>query len=151
MRQRYADAKAKAANRALCKDDGEYTWAKKHVAQNHDWYEDPAAWWRSVRDARREDLGRQQAELERVRTRTGRFEGITDEQVVEFEKHVEDRIEELRRCVADESEEAWSDRILGEARAKAALVDGEIRRQYEEKKKDMNKGISDKSWWRFFP
>lgn len=145
------DAKAKTANRALCKDDDEYEWAKKHVAQNRDRWEDPGAWWRSGQDGLRKKLGEQQAELELVRTKSGRFQGMSDEQVVESEEYFRERIDELVKFMADENEEAHIERLVQEARVKAALVDEDIRTRYEERKKEMNKGISDESRWRFFP
>lgn len=104
-----------------------------------------------MQEGRREELGKQQAELELVRTKSGRFQGISDEQVVEFEGWFGERIDDLVKFIADESEEAHSARLVKEARVKAALVDEDVRARYEQRKKEMNKGISDESRWTFLP
>lgn len=77
-----------------------------------------------------------------VRAKSGRFEGITDDQVVEWGKGYEKRIEDLQHYLADKSEEARTERMLSEAQKEAALVSDEIRKIYEDKKAAMNEGQS---------
>lgn len=147
-RQRYKDSKAKAVDRSLCKDDEEHQRAQEWVESHRDRYEDPAAFWQKVQNGWVEEMRTQEAELALVRSRSGRFEGSTDEEVAEMAKSFEAKIEGLRRYIADESQDAQIERLLVEAREKAALVDDETRRKYEEAKQKMGQGLLDAG---FFP
>lgn len=84
-----------------------------------------------------------------IRSKSGRFEGSTEEEVAETERYFTREIEELQRNLADRNAEERSERMLSEAQQNAALVSDDVRRLYEEKKAAMNKGCS--GYPRWFP
>lgn len=76
-----------------------------------------------------------------VRTASGRFEGSTEEDVVEMMKELEEKIKALRKYIGDDNGNTQFERLSNKTREEAAFVDDEVRRQYEwRKQKNRQRG-----------